>query len=536
MATLFFVRLSEAERQKLAQTAFAAHCWKVAPEHPEVSLRGMFGLIGKTRELILKERGLSGSLRQRFLEASVRELNSEEIESARLRMHFSLESYLSEQLPEPLLRELEALLWLQPKLALEYVGRGDSGLQSPAASVELRPGAPLLLDIPGGQRLYSWRLHDAAHVFAAPSIADRFQHLRQWLDDDEAHLVLSLGSGGVRGLSLPLVFKFFELLGLRHRLDEIWGCSIGAIYGYAYAIGVPTEVLNQRVFDLFNERYRYFFLKRSLLMTSLNIARHQWARLANSLGVFRQRSTTIQDELRRFIADVTRIRPDDATAIPFYAQATNLSRHGIYGLGEVPRGGDFSDVLVEADPVAALVASAAIPFVIGPTGLSEGANHDLWLDGAIFERTPLMLPFRKWKLASRLEALAAGQRRLKIFYVDLGDNLSVRRLKNGLNRLPLLGAELVGAMELVTTLGDMRFNEHLKLLQDLQEVDVLGLCLEGPSGNPLALGSIPEAIRKSRARFPAQLDLLEAQLRARSEGASAEGDALASRMRHQGSA
>lgn len=61
-------------------------------------------------------------------------------------------------------------------------------------------------------------------------------------------IALALGSGGAKGFAHIGVLKAFEEAGIK--FDIITGCSMGAIIGSCYALGIDSEKLEKRVLDL----------------------------------------------------------------------------------------------------------------------------------------------------------------------------------------------------------------------------------------------------------------------------------------------
>ena len=61
-------------------------------------------------------------------------------------------------------------------------------------------------------------------------------------------IALALGSGGAKGFAHIGVIKAFEEAGIK--FDIITGCSMGAIIGSCYALGVTSEQMEKRALDL----------------------------------------------------------------------------------------------------------------------------------------------------------------------------------------------------------------------------------------------------------------------------------------------
>lgn len=509
---IYHSSFSLVDRGTLRDLRLAGHFWAidgVSFYHPATC---RFAFTEATYRYLLGMPSLSESLRQALHESRSFELDDSAIAALRSRIHFALESHLSDPVPESALAELMCMLLYVSDVAIEYTGRGE---KNPSAELRKgqwpRSGEMIYSDTPGGSRQYCWRVHPLNFKPAAESLEERYPEFCRWISDPYARVVLSLGSGGARGSVLPLVFKLIDLLKLRPHIKEIWGCSIGAIYGYAYASGMPVTIMDRRLYDFFNERYQYFFLKRSLLATGLSIGKYRLLNLANAFRDEKHAIPSIHSVMRTWIEEVTSYQGERRSKIAFYAQATNLTRHGLFGLSEsLLKHREFREFMVEADPVSALLASSAIPIIIGPTNLkSASGTKELWLDGGVIERTPLLLPFRKWRLERQLKQIPRHQKKLKILYVDLGPNLSMGRIEGALRKLPFVGEELVGAFKLISNLGDYRFQEHLQLLSNLEEVEVVGFNFNAQSAGALSINLIPKSISEARGQFARQLDAIE---------------------------
>lgn len=92
---------------------------------------------------------------------------------------------------------------------------------------------------------------------------------------------LALGGGGARGLAHIPVLEAFDELGLKP--DIIAGTSIGAIYGAAYASGIPARQLRAHTEEVLTQRFS--------LLRELFAARAQ--AVSKVLGVFSQRSALL---------------------------------------------------------------------------------------------------------------------------------------------------------------------------------------------------------------------------------------------------
>src|SRR6516165_10513191 len=77
-------------------------------------------------------------------------------------------------------------------------------------------------------------------------------------------IALALGGGGARGLAHILMLEAFEELGIRPRI--IAGTSIGAVFGAAYASGMPARLVRAHAEEALGQRLdvvRHLFSARA---------------------------------------------------------------------------------------------------------------------------------------------------------------------------------------------------------------------------------------------------------------------------------
>ncbi|MFM9942289.1 MAG: patatin-like phospholipase family protein [Hyphomicrobiaceae bacterium] len=67
---------------------------------------------------------------------------------------------------------------------------------------------------------------------------------------------LALGGGGARGLAHILMLEVFDELGIRPAV--ITGTSIGAVYGAAYAAGLPAKLIRAHTEEALSQRFDLF--------------------------------------------------------------------------------------------------------------------------------------------------------------------------------------------------------------------------------------------------------------------------------------
>src|SRR5262245_66293558 len=86
-------------------------------------------------------------------------------------------------------------------------------------------------------------------------------------------IALALGGGGARGLAHILMLEVFDELGLKPKI--IAGTSIGALFGAAYASGLPAALIRAHAEQILSQRLdiaRLLFAARAeQIMTLLNV-------------------------------------------------------------------------------------------------------------------------------------------------------------------------------------------------------------------------------------------------------------------------
>ncbi|MBA3816858.1 MAG: patatin-like phospholipase family protein [Parachlamydiaceae bacterium] len=159
-------------------------------------------------------------------------------------------------------------------------------------------------------------------------------------------LVLVLGGGGARGIAHVGVLEELEKANIP--IDVVVGSSAGSIVGALYADGESTEHLKEV----------FLSLKSNYLM-DLNL-------FACRYGLCQGRT------LRRFLENNLDATTFEELKIPFYAVSTDL-----YSGELVPIGG--------GPIVAAIEASAAIPFIFTPVSL----HGRVLVDGGVIDPCPV---------------------------------------------------------------------------------------------------------------------------------------------------
>ncbi len=158
---------------------------------------------------------------------------------------------------------------------------------------------------------------------------------------------LALGSGGARGLTHIGVLKAIDELGIK--IDYVAGCSIGAMIGGAYSIGMPIEEMEK-------------------------IALHtNWIQMLKLFKPTLSLSSLVNDNyLSEFLVTIFGDKTFDDLKIPFSAVASDIQT------GEA--------ITIQSGDIATAVrASISIPVLFSPVTI---ANRKL-VDGGIVNPIPV---------------------------------------------------------------------------------------------------------------------------------------------------
>jgi predicted acylesterase/phospholipase RssA len=409
------------------------------------------------------------------------------------RLHSAWAAMVSEPLPDDVATEARLLLYADPELELEFMGRGRVGHQRalPAAEQHL-----LSLDRAGGRRYYMFRR------LVAPKdgkderltrVTSRYLAWHKWLNDPEARVVLSLGGGGFRLFAaIPVLKAIEQISGDRNRIAEVWGSSGGAFLGYAYAAGFPLDALDQFAFDLYNGRVPHL---QNGSITS--IVRSRVRAAVSSL-----RGDEPPPEMVDWLVELEKRHPP-ATRLgprPFYAIASSTERVGLTALTSkdhiVPGCEEF---MVECEPHLAVAASTAVPFVLRPVkGIGDRPN-EVWFDGSISDENPLALPYVKW-----LRERARGgdvPKKLKIVLVNLNLRASESSALRAVGKLPVL--RKLGVVDegsrVVDMLLDSKTTTNIRIVTATPGVEILSAKLNLGWLNAQGPREIAKAVRSGRS-------------------------------------
>ncbi len=410
-----------------------------------------------------------GRSRRALERARVHEVDSGRWEDAKRRLVLGVAARIGDPLPEEVLREVHMRLYAQPTLRLEFVGRGE-----PTRRLAAEERATLVtLDVPGGRRRYHFRVVGESELDPTKSreLGGLLSQIGAWLDDPDAKLVLSIGGGGYRMFAVTPILKILDdLLGDRSRIQEVWGCSGGAIAAHAYAEGIDPVALDQFAYAL------YYRQRRGLPDWSVGSVAKLW--YLSALDRRRERRPSIQKQWIRYLDE---LEPPSARAqprIPFYAIACSPVDRGLVGLAEPDRVSDpIRDLVLPASRDQALAATCAVPFLFPAQRGIRRRGSDAWIDGSVIDENPVVLPFVKWS-RERAGSAAQSPKRLKIILIDLnaraGESASLAKL----SRIPVVGRYgIKRATRIVDMILDSRSHLASQMLAELPEVDILRLRL-----------------------------------------------------------
>jgi NTE family protein len=137
-------------------------------------------------------------------------------------------------------------------------------------------------------------------------------------------IALALGGGGARGIAHILMLEVFDELGLRPKI--IAGTSIGAIFGAAYASGMPAKMVRAFAEEALSQRFdivRQLFSARSEpILKFLNFIPIRSA-LLNPVSMM---ELLLPSKIPRDFADLE--IPLRLVATDFYAQEQVVFAHG----------------------------------------------------------------------------------------------------------------------------------------------------------------------------------------------------------------
>ena len=249
-----------------------------------------------------------------------------------------------------------------------------------------------VMDRPGGSRNYRWRWDMRKRKANPPDVRDRFPKLIKRMTDKDTRFVISLSGGGLLLFAHPSIFKLMEVLGVQDHIEEIWGCSGGAIAGMAYALGAKNDVIEQEGFDIYNRKYSLELgPKKMEVLKNLLLSRiipGSSLRLEGFVDI----QTDLQESLHRIIKAKRPIKP-------FFSIAYNmdLRRSEVLTPSRV-NSKIYGDHIKHCTPFQAVMASSAIPVLFYPCVIKRGKTSYTFIDGSFAEEVPLNSIYYKWQM------------------------------------------------------------------------------------------------------------------------------------------
>ena len=353
-----------------------------------------------------------------------------------------------------------------------------------------------VLDRPGGRRHYRWRLTDKPPKVT--QLEDKLKKLRARMTDPDTRFALSLGGGGLRLFAHAAAFKILNLIGRPSEIDEVWGCSGGAIAGLVYSLGVSPQAMEREGYDLYNERYD-LLLSPSKTQVLKNLA----VDLALPSNPFALKGfMDIQETIQEIVA---RLDKENKLKLPFYAIAYNLhkKRNEVLTPLKVHKR-DYGDFIHTVPAIDAVLASSSIPILYVPRVIKKGKSSYVYVDGGTAEEVPLVSVYRKWNL-DRRKALT-DKKKLFVLAVNLFPQVSGWKIfRNRLfRRLPFVDI-LKWSSHLADLMRRARIEDHLQTLREDPNVEVWELVLPFKGAGVLDPKTIPKVIASAHSNFVKQL-------------------------------
>jgi len=362
------------------------------------------------------------------------------------------------------------------------------------------PGS-FLMDIPGGKRNYRWRWEkggSSTHL----SIGERFPKLLRKIRDPQTRFVVSLGAGGLRFFAHSSLLKLIEALDVERSIDEIWGCSGGAVVGLLYALGAKHGEIEKLGYDIYNQRYNLRLAPSKLEVIKNLILDWIFPIQATAFKGF----VDVQQTLREGIFKIAKKKKPH---LPFYALAYNVSlkRNEVLTPMPVPTRG-YNGFVRRSSAMDAILASSAIPILFLPRVILHDKTPYTYVDGSVTEEVPLLSIYNKWSLDKK--AGLTKKKRLFILAANLFPHVSSWKPLGHflLKHLPLIQYLSVAA-RLADFVRQSRIDEQIGLLKKDPNVEVAEISLPLQGLSILDPRSIPTVIERAHGSFLKQLMKIE---------------------------
>lgn len=336
------------------------------------------------------------------------------------------------------------------------------------------------------------------------ALAQRYPHFLETIARPDTKFVLSLGSGGVRLFGHPSVMMFLDALGAKEYIDEIWGCSGGAVAGFSYALGISPIDIEQLGDQMYRDRNTitlaptFWNILRILCRGAFSPEGH------GDFGGF----LAIEEGFRRTISKLFGNR---TLQIPSYSVAFNIVDRRCNILTPMTFPHDhYLDLVVTAPLIDVIMASSAIPILYTPKRIQSHDGERIYLDGSITESVPLLSVYRKWLLDRKLKI----EKRPKLLILAV-DTMAAPTPPSWLmqkiyNRIPMADLALFGQEIIVSTQQAKIFTDAEIVAED-HDVEVFMLSLPLP-GSTLGQHMIPSIIQEARVAVVTGMDRIERSL------------------------
>ncbi|MCP5468260.1 MAG: patatin-like phospholipase family protein [Deltaproteobacteria bacterium] len=354
-------------------------------------------------------------------------------------------------------------------------------------------------DQPSGLRSYLWKF--PKKWIKTQNIRTMFPKLTSLIKDPDARVILSLGSGGIRLYAHPTIMKFFDILELRAHIDEIWGCSGGAIAGLPYSMGVAPQLIEEEGYHLYNDRYSIRFSPNKLEVIKNILIDHFVPNSDHMLKGF----ADCQDVLRKAFEKHVSIDINSQKRIPFFGLAYNIRAQRLEILTPEKINRPYSSIpIFHTEAMEAMIASSSVPILFIPKKIMRGKTEHIYVDGGTVEEIPLLSVFQKWKEDRRKKI--EKRTKLVIISVNLFPHFSENSLfKHWLIRILPTSKVLHLFAKYTDMIRDARIADHMKYLKHHKKVQIIDINLPMKEGSVMDPMVVPTVIKTAQKTFFKQL-------------------------------
>lgn len=497
--TYFSIPDDPEHRQVIAASrGLRRFCYLPAREHT-----GAILISGSAAQSLSKiKRGDAEALKQLLRGCQLQELGAAEQQQLLRRLSYTDLYWFDPPPSRQVLHEIALWLKAKPNLSVTYVGRGvGRGVEgsTPTDGVAGEIGLAnqsFFADEPGGLRGLLWRSCEGAEQPRPVPLGEKYPHFTEWCREPDSQLVLSMGSGGFKLAALPALLHLLDVMNVRANINEVWGCSAGAIIGYLYSLGLTGAQIERNLWNLYYDARKVSKLRRYVVLRFL-----QSALQVLHISRFRKRGVL---NLRKIFAQILRtgLRQESKTenSLPFFCTATDFSKGELAALTAPANIGPGTETLLtEAAPLSAVVASSSAPILFEPTFVVSQGREARYGDGVILEEVPLLYPYLKWSSAP-----AKQRKKLKILFVDLNTTPAL-----DLKETPFL---LPHSHDLFVMTARSPHRNLCRVLPTIPGVEVHGFSLDLRVSSFPRYEEIPRMVFDARQQFVAQLAQINATI------------------------